>query len=158
MEYKIGDIVIIRSDLKEKKYGKLSFVFYMNRYRGASGRITKINNNGTFLIDIDNEHWEWSPEMFEERNSMNKINFVYVTIRDGVTKFLYIVPQGVTLEDGEEVFVQVKNSKVNGTVSGGSFEVPCKFLNEFITSEVREKLEFVTGRAIKETWVERPFS
>jgi len=154
MEYKIGDIVRIKSHLEQKKYGRIWCSSKMQQYAGMTASISKITGGGVYQLHIDNVLWHWSSEMFEE---INKINFVYVTIRDGVTKFLYIVPQGITLKDGEEVFVQERKSKFTRTVSGGSFEVPCEFVDEFITSEVREKLEVVTGRAIREMWVERPF-
>lgn len=64
---KVGDKVTIRVDLEAGKfYGEEECVEDMVQYRGKNAIIdgfTGVRNN--VYINIDNEDWAWSPEMFE---------------------------------------------------------------------------------------------
>lgn len=63
--YKIGDRVKIRKDLEDfKKYGSDSVVPPMSEYCGQEATITNLISHG-YEIDIDNNKWGWTDEMFE---------------------------------------------------------------------------------------------
>jgi len=62
----IGDKVTIRKDLKVKKwYGNDDFTKEMQKFKGREAIVTHITTNG-FYLDIDNQNWTWTKEMFEK--------------------------------------------------------------------------------------------
>lgn len=67
--YEIGDLVRIRSDLEcGEEYGCDKVVDNMIRYLGMSAKIDGFidsPNGEEYSIDIDNNYWAWTPEMFE---------------------------------------------------------------------------------------------
>jgi hypothetical protein len=66
--FKIGDKVIIREDLEAGKvYGGVSFISRMREFLGKEATITGICYAGGFLLDIDDEVFSWSAEMFEPK-------------------------------------------------------------------------------------------
>lgn len=70
-EYKIGDEVIIRKDLKVGTwYGVDDFVQEMRKFRGKKAIITHMgindSENPRFYLDIDNQNWTWTREMFKK--------------------------------------------------------------------------------------------
>lgn len=76
MNYKIGDKVKIKSinwyNTNKQKYGEIefanndtAFVEPMSQYCGKLATITKVNNS-TYSIDIDNNKFFWTDEMFED--------------------------------------------------------------------------------------------
>ena len=69
MKYKVGDVVRIRWDLEDGKlYG--NEVFVGDDMMACRGRITTIEEivcDGEYYIDIDQEHYVWTEEMFDEK-------------------------------------------------------------------------------------------
>lgn len=65
MKYKVGDKVKIRSDLvSDKYYGTNDFVEPMKKYLGEVATIISVGNYD-YSIDIDDDSWYWTDEMFE---------------------------------------------------------------------------------------------
>lgn len=66
MKYKVGDIVKVRSDLKEQDYGSLDVVSEMLEFRGKIVHISNIFNEcNEYEIREDRGEWTWNDEMFE---------------------------------------------------------------------------------------------
>jgi hypothetical protein len=77
MKHSVGDKVKIREDLvPEIMYGKEKFVSRMEEYRGCEATIVDAfyrNGGELYLIDIDDNCWYWTDEMFEEEH-VSKFN------------------------------------------------------------------------------------
>ena len=68
MKYKIGDKVLVRSDLeKGKKYGDEVFMSDMLFFRGKIVTIEHIDHPNYYRIKEDPEQWYWTDEMFIEK-------------------------------------------------------------------------------------------
>lgn len=67
MNIKVGDLVAIREDLKEGKYGADSVVEDMLKYCGKSFIVAGVRENGK--IDLEGVPWNWTPEMLEDKPS-----------------------------------------------------------------------------------------
>jgi hypothetical protein len=73
MDTMVGKTFTIKNDLKVRKYCypiTMSIVESMLEYRGRKATITKAYyirswNLEIFKINIDNEHWSWTLDMFE---------------------------------------------------------------------------------------------
>lgn len=67
---KIGDKIKIRKDLKPNcPYGIDMTVKSMLRYKGKEAIIKNMDNYGNlFFLDIDNQMWTWTIEMFEKES------------------------------------------------------------------------------------------
>ena len=70
--YEVGDKVIIRKDLVNTQYyGSNDVASRMMKYRGRVATIVDVLNtfpSKEYLIDLDNQHFAWTPEMFEKGN------------------------------------------------------------------------------------------
>lgn len=71
MTHKVGDKVKIRTDLIEARAYSMdnskvkdSFIGDMLNFSGKNA-IIKHANNGGYELDIDDEEWNWTDEMFE---------------------------------------------------------------------------------------------
>ena len=66
-KYNIGDHVKIRSDLiPGRVYGGESFVDPMEEYAGKDAIIVRELTANEYFLDVDkDDHWGWTPEMFE---------------------------------------------------------------------------------------------
>lgn len=63
----VGDIVRIRDDLVvDHKYNAVTFVSFMKKYRGKTAMITEVLGKDVYHIDLDNNGWCWSTDMFLE--------------------------------------------------------------------------------------------
>ena len=64
---KIGDKVIIKSDLKSgEDYNNVDFVEEMTKYLGKEATIVEIvYTDWQYGLDIDNNHFSWTSEMLE---------------------------------------------------------------------------------------------
>lgn len=62
MNYKVGDIVKVRSDLSTTEKNVVS---RMLDFRGKIVRIEKVFKNGCYRIEGDYEEWNWTDEMLE---------------------------------------------------------------------------------------------
>ena len=70
MKYKIGDKVLVRSDLKEgKKYGDEVVISDMLFFRGKIVTIEHIDHPNCYRIKEDPDRWNWTDEMFIEKES-----------------------------------------------------------------------------------------
>ena len=66
---KVGDKVKIREDLKVGRvYEGVDFVRPMIEFLGKEATITDVDYDGDFLLDIDDEEFCWSAEMFEPKS------------------------------------------------------------------------------------------
>lgn len=64
MKYKVGDVVIIKSNITEESTGIENVSQYINK----TARITKdVSGEGSYAyaLDIDNEKWIWDKEWLE---------------------------------------------------------------------------------------------
>ncbi|BAM20915.1 cytidine deaminase [Enterococcus phage BC611] len=73
MKFKVGDLVTIREDLKEGKYGADSVVEDMLKYCGKSFIVASVTENGK--IDLDGVPWNWTPEMLVDKPSGKIIGY-----------------------------------------------------------------------------------
>ncbi|QIG60285.1 hypothetical protein TV16_76 [Enterococcus phage vB_EfaS_TV16] len=73
MNIKVGDLVTIREDLQEGKYGADSVVEDMLEYCGKSFKVARVMANGK--IDLDGIHWNWTPEMLVDKPSGKIIGY-----------------------------------------------------------------------------------
>lgn len=66
--FKVGDKVRIREDLEAGKvYGGVNFISLMREFLGKEVTITDVSYGGNFLLDIDEDRFFWSTEMFEPK-------------------------------------------------------------------------------------------
>lgn len=65
---KVGDVVIIKSNLTEETTGIENVYQYVNK----TARITKDSSDGVYALDIDNEKWIWDKEWLELYMSCNE--------------------------------------------------------------------------------------
>lgn len=69
MKYKVGDVVKVRSDLKEQDYGNVDVNSEMLKFRGKIVQISKIfNKYDEYGLKEDREKWLWNDEMLEPVN------------------------------------------------------------------------------------------
>lgn len=74
MSIKVGDLVTIREDLKEGKYGADSVVESMLKYCGKSFKVAWIRNDGK-KVDLEGVPWNWTPEMLVDKPSGKIIGY-----------------------------------------------------------------------------------
>src|SRR5574344_2585046 len=67
MKFKVGDKVRIRKDLNlYNDYDKCGAVSEMLEYKGDIATILKVSElSNCYKINIDNQQWHWTDEMFE---------------------------------------------------------------------------------------------
>lgn len=68
MNIKVGDLVTVREDLREGKYGADSVVEDMLKYCGKSFIVAKVRNDGK-KVDLEGVPWNWTPEMLVDKPS-----------------------------------------------------------------------------------------
>ena len=70
MKYKIGDKVLVRSDLEEgKKYGDEVVISDMLYFKGKIVTIEHIDHPNYYRIKEDPDQWHWTDEMFSGNES-----------------------------------------------------------------------------------------
>lgn len=74
MNIKVGDLVTIREDLHEGKYGADSVVEDMLKYCGKSFKVAKVRNDGK-IVDLEGVPWNWTPEMLVDKPSGKIIGY-----------------------------------------------------------------------------------
>lgn len=63
-KFKVGDKVRVREDLLPMQdYGGITYVRAMNKYKGCNATIIS-KGTTSYHLDIDDESWNWSAEMF----------------------------------------------------------------------------------------------
>ena len=66
MEYKIGDVVEIRDDLKKgEKYGYCDVNEGMLKFRGTTDTIESIDEDGDFYLSNTDNSYAWHKDMIE---------------------------------------------------------------------------------------------
>lgn len=73
MNIKVGDLVTVREDLKEGKYGADSVVDSMLEYCGKSFKVAEVRENGKIVLE--GIHWNWTPEMLVDKPSGKIIGY-----------------------------------------------------------------------------------
>lgn len=73
MDFKVGDLVTIREDLQEGKYGADNVVEDMLEYCGKSFIVAGVSENGK--IKFDGITWNWTPEMLVDKPSGKIIGY-----------------------------------------------------------------------------------
>lgn len=98
MEFKVGDKVRVRKDLKENNYyGGARFLFGMVRLIGKIVTIEQVmENSRRYYIKEDSENWCWTDEMLE------KVEYTYEDLKKAP------IGTKITFENGE---VLVKDDK-----------------------------------------------
>lgn len=70
MKYKIGDKVLVRSDLEEnKKYGDKVVISDMLYFKGKIVTIEHVDYPNHYRIKEDPDQWHWTDEMFSGNES-----------------------------------------------------------------------------------------
>ena len=70
MKYKIGDRVLVRSDLEEgKKYGDEVVMSDMLYFKGKIVTIEHVDYPNHYRIKEDPDQWHWTDEMFSGKES-----------------------------------------------------------------------------------------
>ena len=161
MKYKVGDIIRVKSDLEGGVYypnecgGSESVVSEMKHFAGTISKIIDIVD-GYYMLE-GTKFWFWTDGMFE-RDSLQTLNFVFVTFRENEKAYLFSVPQGIKLKAGEEVFVETVHGKTHATVLNDSFEIDINNAYELIYKcLVLKEMKYVTGYAVREKWTEKEF-
>ena len=101
MKYKVGDKVVLRSDLEVgERYGCQKYVSNMVKYRGLEAVVER--KHGTFyMISVDNKRFAWTDEMFETIPQPHKSllkSGMKVVYRSGVEKYVFL-PAGVFMDE-----------------------------------------------------------
>lgn len=69
MKYKVGETVVIRTDIYAgRSYDSCNFVDHMEKYRGMPAIIKSARRTvrgDRYRIDVDDNVWSWSNSMFE---------------------------------------------------------------------------------------------
>lgn len=73
MDFKVGDLVTIREDLQEGKYGAVSVVEDMLKYCGESFKVARVRKDGK--IGLEGIFWNWTPEMLVDKPSGKIIGY-----------------------------------------------------------------------------------
>lgn len=74
MNIKVGDLVTIREDLQEGKYGADSVVESMLKYCGKSFKVAKVINDEKKVV-LNGVPWNWTPEMLVDKPSGKIIGY-----------------------------------------------------------------------------------
>lgn len=74
MDFKVGDLVTIREDLQEGKYGAYSVVEDMLKYCGKSLKVARVMDDGK-RIYLKGIIWKWTPEMLVDKPSGKIIGY-----------------------------------------------------------------------------------
>lgn len=79
MNYKVGDIVKVRSDLSTTE---MNVVSRMLDFRGKIVRIEKVFKNSCYRIEGDYEEWAWTDEMLEPLTEENIKKYLEECVKD----------------------------------------------------------------------------
>ena len=89
-KYHVGDAVRVRRDLVDGQlYGNEVFVGDdMMACRGRVAMVKEIVCDGEYYIDIDQEHYVWSEEMFDENFKAPAVEVPFITSKQEVLDIL----------------------------------------------------------------------
>ena len=87
MKYKIGDKVLVRSDLEEgKTYGDEVVMSDMLYFKGKIVTIEHVDHPNHYRIKEDLDQWHWTDEMFNEKES-EKIKSEYLSYLEEIEEY-----------------------------------------------------------------------
>lgn len=121
MKYKVGDKVKIRKDLNTSEmYGSWDCSLDMASYRGMIATIINCYND-SYHIDVDDECYDWTDEMFEDDVNEQTVDIGYNLEYCGhrVIKNVYY---GGYAHDHNHVFCTTVDSKNQYTLPVDSIE------------------------------------
>lgn len=127
MNIKAGDLITIREDLQEGKYGADSVVEDMLEYCGKSFIVANIRENGK--IDLDGVPWNWTPEMLVDKPSGKIIG--YRCLDTGGKDSWWSVGKVYTAykKQGQEFIID--DERDERFLAGQSLEAAIKYQNDY---------------------------
>lgn len=127
MDFKVGDLVTIREDLQEGKYGADSVVKDMLKYCGKSFKVARVKENGK--IDLEGVSWNWTPEMLVDKPSGKIIG--YRCLVTGGKDSWWSVGKVYTAykKHGQEFIID--DERDERFLSGQSLEAAIKYQNDY---------------------------
>ena len=110
MKYKIGDKVLVRSDLEEGKiYGDEVVMSDMLFFRGKIVTIEHVDHPCCYRIKEDPDQWHWTDEMFDEKES-EEIKSEYLSYCEKIDEYF---SSNKIYNPSDEFPVSVKESTSN---------------------------------------------
>ena len=127
MNIKVGDLVTIREDLKEGKYGADSVVDSMLEYCGKSFKVAEVRENGKIVLE--GIHWNWTPEMLVDQPYGKIIG--YRCLDTGGKDYWWSVGKVYTAykKYGQEFIID--DESVKRFLSGQSLDEAIKYQNDY---------------------------
>ena len=160
-KYNIGDKVLVRNDLvDDSRYEDILFMNLMvdgdNTVRTISG--TRNFNTGIAYTTEETGDMLWSAPMFVGIYT-EETNLVFVRFRHNPDKtYTFKVPDGVVLNQGDEVYVESSRGKTHVTCATDSFIVTDKAALQILVGIGASFLKPVIGRAKeKKSYEIKPF-
>lgn len=103
MKYNIGDIVIIKKDLRAgAEYERLNFAIEMMQYCGKQAKIVGINENNYYILDIAGDRWSWNDPMLEDIDYTREQSYLYSLVKN--SKSIYgIEVKSIKNPDGSAI-------------------------------------------------------
>lgn len=112
MKYKIGDKVLVRSDLEEdKKYGNEVVISDMLSFRGKIVTIKHVDHPDCYRIKEDSNQWHWTDEMFSGKES-EEIKSEYLSNFDSDKIYNLSDEFPVSTKESTSNFIIVKSNKL----------------------------------------------
>jgi hypothetical protein len=123
MKYKVGDKVRIRKDLIiDEVYNDLTFVLDMVQYMGKVATITRIKFDDVYGINLDDDKWSWSDEMFEDiKDTPKNVDIGYYLEYCG-HRVIENVYYGGYAHDHDHIFCTTADNKNQYTLPLNSIE------------------------------------
>ena len=110
MKYKIGDKVLVRSDLEEgKTYGDEVVMSDMLYFKGKIVTIEHVDHPNHYRIKEDLDQWHWTDEMFSEKES-EKVKSEYLSYLEEIEEYF---DSNKIYNPSDEFPVSVKESTSN---------------------------------------------
>ena len=110
MKYKIGDKVLVRSDLEEgKTYGDEVVMSDMLYFKGKIVTIEHVDYPNCYRIKEDPDQWHWTDEMFDEKES-EEIKSEYLSYCEKIDEYF---SSDKIYNSSDEFPVSVKESTSN---------------------------------------------
>ena len=108
MKYKIGDKVLVRSDLEEsKKYGDEVVISDMLYFKGKIVTIEHVDHPNCYRIKEDPDQWSWTDEMFSGKESEEvKSEYLSNKIYNPIDEF------PISEKESASNFIIVKSNKL----------------------------------------------
>lgn len=111
MKYKIGDKVLVRSDLEEsKKYGNEVVMSDMLFFRGKIVTIEHVDHPNGYRIKEDPDQWHWTDEMFDEKES-EEVKSEYLSDLEEIEEYF----------DSNEIYNPIDEFSVSAKESTSNF-------------------------------------